>query len=136
MGELRSTAPARGLNRTQNSWARNRLAAVFRRKANLAGITVIEVPGAYSTMIGNLAFEAPGSCPSAMEIARRGIAASAKLKNLLPVFDEGWRDGLWKDLRCPPKPRVGRRSTGISTRRSLAFAARIRGLQPRIQEAA
>lgn len=121
MGELRSTAPARGLNRTQNSWARNRLAAVFRRKANLAGITVIE---------------APDSCPSAMEIARRGIAASAKLKNLLPVFDEGWRDGLWKDLRCPPKPRVGRRSTGISTRRSLAFAARIRGLQPRIQEAA
>ncbi|MBR0684427.1 hypothetical protein JQ594_00740 [Bradyrhizobium manausense] len=74
---------------------------MLRRKANLAGITVIEVRGAYSTMIGNLAFEAPDACASAMEIARRGIAAGAKVKDLLPVFDEGWRDGLRKDLALP-----------------------------------
>jgi IS605 OrfB family transposase len=100
LGKLRSTGPARDLNRTLNHWARNRLVVMLRRKANLAGITVVEVRGAYSTMIGNLAFEAPDACASAMEIARRGIAARAKLKGL-PVFDEGWRDGPRKDLALP-----------------------------------
>lgn len=100
LGKLRSTGPASDLNRTLNSWARNRLVAMLRRKANLAGIDVVEVRGAYSTMIGNLAFEAP-ECASAMEIARRGIAVRAKLRDLLPVFDEGWRDGLRKDLALP-----------------------------------
>jgi IS605 OrfB family transposase len=101
LGKLRSAGPARDLNRTLNYWARNRLVAMLRRKANLAGITVVEVRGAYSTMIGNLAFEAPDACASAMEIARRGIAVRAKVKDLLPVFDEGWRDGLRKDLALP-----------------------------------
>jgi IS605 OrfB family transposase len=101
LGKLRSTDPARDVNRTINYWARTRLIAMLRRKANLAGITVIEVRGAYSTMIGNLTFEAPDARAPAMEIARRGIAAGAKLKDLLPVFDEGWRDGLRKDLALP-----------------------------------
>ncbi|MBR0898945.1 hypothetical protein JQ616_28650 [Bradyrhizobium tropiciagri] len=101
LGKLRSTGPARALNHALNSWTRNRLVAMLRRKANLAGIAGVEVRGAYSTMIDNLAFEAPDACASAMEIARRGIAAGAKLKDLLPVFDEGWRDGLRKDLALP-----------------------------------
>ncbi|WP_456779734.1 hypothetical protein [Bradyrhizobium sp. USDA 3315] len=101
LGKLRSTGPARALNRTLNYWARNRLIAMLCRKANLAGITVAEVRRAYSTMIGNLAFEAPDACASAIEIPRRGIAGGAKLKDLLPIFDEGWRDGLRKDLALP-----------------------------------
>jgi IS605 OrfB family transposase len=128
LGRLRSTGPARALSRTLNYWARNRLIPMLRRKANLAGITVIEVRGAYSTIIGNLAFEAPDACASAMEIVRRGIAAGAKLKDLLPVFDEGWRDGLRKDLALPAEAEGWeevRRSTGPSKRRRLAFAARI-----------
>jgi hypothetical protein len=36
-----------------------------------------------------------------MEIARRGIAAGAKLKDFLPVFDEGWREVLRKALALP-----------------------------------
>jgi len=101
LGKLRSAGPARDLNRVLNLWARTRFVAMLRRKAGLAGITVTEVWGGYSTMIGNLAFEAPDACASAMEIARRGIAARAKLKDLLPVFDEGWRDNLRKDLALP-----------------------------------
>lgn len=99
LGKLRSSGPARDLNRVLNFWARDRLVAMLRRKSNLAGITV-EVRGAYSSMIGNLAFEAD-ACAAAMEIARRGIAVRAKLKDLLPVFEEGWRDGLRKDLALP-----------------------------------
>ena len=49
-------------------------------------------------MIGNLTFEAPDAFAAAMEIARRGIAARAKIKDLLLVFDEWLRDGLRKDL--------------------------------------
>ncbi|RXG85105.1 hypothetical protein [Bradyrhizobium zhanjiangense] len=45
-------------------WARSRLVVVLRRKANLTGTTVIEGRGAYSTMIGNLPFEAPNACAS------------------------------------------------------------------------
>lgn len=101
LGKLRSRGPARDLNRVLNYWARSRLIAMLRRKGNLAGITVVEVSRAYSTMIGNLAFEAPDACAAAMEIARRAIAARAKIKDLLPVFDEGWRDGLRKDLALP-----------------------------------
>ena len=42
-----------------------------------AGIAVVEVWSGYSTTIGNLAFEASDACVSAMDIARRGIAACA-----------------------------------------------------------
>lgn len=103
LGKLRSAGPARDLNRVLNYWARNRLIAMLRRKANLAGITMVEVSRAYSSMIGNLAFEAPDACAAAMEIARRGIAVRAKIKDFLPVFDEGWRDGLRKNLALPAK---------------------------------
>jgi hypothetical protein len=101
LGKLASTGPAKDLNRVLSFWTRTRFIAMLRRKAGLAGIEVIEVYGGYSTMIGNLAFEAPDACASAMEIARRGIAARAKEKDLLPVLDEGWRNGLRKDLALP-----------------------------------
>lgn len=44
LGKLLSMGPARDLNHTLNYWARNRLVAMLRRKPNLAGIAVIEVP--------------------------------------------------------------------------------------------
>lgn len=98
LSDLRSCGPARPVNRVLNHWAHNRLAAMLRRRVNLADITVVEVRGAYSTTIGNLAFEAAGACASAAETAQRGIATRAELKDVLPVFDAGWRAYLRKDL--------------------------------------
>ena len=92
---------ARDLKRALKYWARNCLMAMLGRKANLTAITMLAVRGAYSTMIGNLAFEAPDACASAMELARRGIAARAKLKDVFLGLDEGWCDGLRKISHCP-----------------------------------
>lgn len=58
-GKLRGAGPAPDLNRVgAQPVDRDALA-----QANLAGITFVEVPRAYSTMIGNLAFEAPRPVP-------------------------------------------------------------------------
>lgn len=100
LGKLRSGGRDRALNRLLNYWARTVFTAMLRRKASLAGIRVIEVWGGYSTTIGNLAFEAPDACASAVEIARRGIAAAGGNKDVLPVLEEGWGD-LRKDLSLP-----------------------------------
>lgn len=101
LGKLRSSGRNRSLNRLINGWARTVFAAMLARKARLAGLVVIEVWGAYSTTLGNLAFEAPDACASAGEIARRGLALSSGMKELLPAF-EPWVTGLrWKDVPLP-----------------------------------
>lgn len=58
---------------------------------------------------------------------------SAKLKEVLPVFEEGGRDGLRKDFALPAAAR-GAEVYQASKRRSLTFAARIRGLPHQIPE--
>lgn len=101
LGKLRSGGRNRSLNRLLNFWTRSLLVNMMKRKAGLAGITVVEVWGGYSSTIGNLAFEAPDACASAAEIGRRGLALSARKKDVLPVFEEGWLSGRWKDQTLP-----------------------------------
>ncbi|OKO87605.1 hypothetical protein AC629_13090 [Bradyrhizobium sp. NAS80.1] len=101
LGKLRSGGKNRKLNQLLNYRGRTVFVAMLRRKAGLAGIAVLEVWGGYSTTIGNLRFDLPDACASAAEIARRGIAARAEIKDVLPVFDEGWRAHLRKDVPLP-----------------------------------
>ncbi|MBR0898860.1 hypothetical protein JQ616_28205 [Bradyrhizobium tropiciagri] len=101
LGKLRSGGKSRKLNQLLNYWARTLFVAMLRRKAGLAGIKVVEVWGGYSTTIGNLRFELPDACAAAAEIARRGFTGRAKLKDVLPAFDEGWRARLRKDVPLP-----------------------------------
>jgi hypothetical protein len=105
IGKLRSSGKTRSLNRLLNYWARTIFVAMLTRRARLAGIDVVEVWGGYSSTIGNLTFNAPDACASASEIARRGIARSAGLKDVLPVFGEGWEASLRKDLPLPVEAR-------------------------------
>lgn len=55
----------------------------------------------YSSTNGNLAFDAPDACASATEIARRGIARLAGIKDVLPALEEGCVSRLWKDGKVP-----------------------------------
>ena len=98
LGKLRSSGRSRDNNRSLNYWARTILVSMLRRKAALAGITVIEVWSGYSTTIGNLAFELPDACAAGAEIARRGLSARAGLKDVLPLLDEAWLADRRKDL--------------------------------------
>lgn len=112
LGKLRSGGRNRSLNRTINHWARTVFLHMLTRKARLAGIKVVEVWGGYSTTIGNLAFEAPDACASAAEIARRGIALSAGVKDVLPAMASEVVHRRWKDDDLPNEHReVLRRST-------------------------
>ena len=101
LGKLRSSGRNRSLNRLINGWCRTVFAAMLTRKARLAGLTVIEVWGGYSTTLGNLAFEAPDACASACEVARRGLALSSGVKELLPAFEPGVVHRRWKDDELP-----------------------------------
>lgn len=101
LGKLRSGGKNRSLNRLLNYWARTLFVAMLRRKAKLAGIGVVEVWGGYSSTIGNLAFEAPDACAAAAEIARRGLARSCGIKELLPAFEIEVGPGRWKDQGLP-----------------------------------
>ena len=96
LGHLRSGGKNKKNNYQINSWARNLLIGMMQRKAGLAGIKVLLVRAYYSSIIGNLAFEAPDACASAAEIARRGYALTCGIKDVLPGLDEGMAH-LWKD---------------------------------------
>jgi IS605 OrfB family transposase len=101
LGKLRSSGKNRSLNRLLNYWARTVFVQMLTRRARLAGIEVLEVWAGYSSTIGNLAFDAPDACASATEIARRGIARLAGIKDVLPALEEGCVSRLWKNGRVP-----------------------------------
>ncbi|MGU3659151.1 hypothetical protein [Methylobacterium fujisawaense] len=101
LGKLRSAGRNRRLNRLLNHWARRVFGALLARRAGLAGLTVREVWGGYSTTIGNMAFPAPDACASAAEIARRGMAAARGIKDVLPSCTHEVVSGLWKDRGWP-----------------------------------
>jgi hypothetical protein len=84
---------------------------------------VLEVWAGYSSTIGNLAFDAPDACASATEIARRGIARLAGIKDVLQALEKGCVS-RGRMGRCPPNLARGRRFIGQSKRRRLATAAR------------
>lgn len=101
LGKLRSSGKSRSLNSLSNYWARTVFVQMLTRRARLAGIEVLEVWAGYSSTIGNLAFEAPDACASATEIARRGIARLAGIKDALPALEEGCVSRLWKNGKVP-----------------------------------
>jgi IS605 OrfB family transposase len=101
LGKLRSSGRSRSLNRLLNGWARTVFVQILTRRARLAGIEVLEVWAGYSSTIGNLVFDAPDACASATEIARRGIARLAGIKDVLPAFEEGCVSRLWKNGKVP-----------------------------------
>ncbi len=101
LGKLRSSGKSRSLNRLLNYWARTVFVQMLTRRARLAGIDVLEVWAGYSSTIGNLAFDAPDACASATEIARRGIARLAGIKDVLPALEEGCVSRLWKNGKVP-----------------------------------
>jgi len=101
LGKLRSSGKSRSLNRVLNYWARTVFLQMLTRRARLAGIELLEVWAGYSSTIGNLAFDAPDACASATEIARRGIARLAGIKDVLPALEEGCVSRLWKDGKVP-----------------------------------
>ncbi|MCY1315034.1 hypothetical protein D9M68_151890 [compost metagenome] len=101
LGKLRSSGRSRSLNRLLNYWARTVFVAMLTRRARLAGIEVLEVWAGYTSTIGNLAFDAPDACASATEIARRGIARLAGIKDVLPALEEGCVSRLWKNGKVP-----------------------------------
>jgi len=101
LGKLRSSGKSRSLNRLLNYWARTVFVQMLTRRARLAGIEVLEVWAGYSSTIGNLAFDAPDACASATEIARRGIARLAGIKDVLPALEEGCVSRLWKNGKVP-----------------------------------
>ena len=111
LGKLRSAGRNRRLNRLLNHWARRVFGAMLARRAGLAGIGLREVWGGYSTTIGNMAFPAPDACASAAEIARRGISAARKFKDVLPSCSHEVVSGLWKD-RGWPTAALPRREAG------------------------
>ncbi|MCP1838768.1 hypothetical protein J2R78_001735 [Bradyrhizobium sp. USDA 4538] len=61
---------------------------------------MVEVAGVYSTVIGNLAFEAPDACASAMEIARREPRAQSS-KASSRSSRKGGATACGKDLALP-----------------------------------
>ncbi len=101
LGKLRSSGKSRSLNRVLNYWARTVFVQMLTRRARLAGIEVLEVWAGYSSTIGNLAFDAPDACASATEIARRGIARLAGIKDVLPALEVGCVSRLWKNGKVP-----------------------------------
>lgn len=123
LGKLRSSGRNRRLNRLLNHWARRVFGAMFARRAGLAGIAVREVWGGYSTTIGNMAFPAPDACASAAEIARRGIAAARKFKDVLPSCTREVVSGLWKDRGWPTAALPRREAGWAEVHRGIKAAA-------------
>ena len=101
LGKLRSSGRNRKLNRLLNHWARRVFGSMLARRCSLAGMTVREVWGGYSTSIGNMAHPVPEACASAAEIARRGLAAAYGIKEVLLLFAHEVVSGLWKDRSWP-----------------------------------
>lgn len=98
LGKLRSRGKNRSLNRLLNYWARTVFEQMLRRRCRLAGIKVSTVWCAYSTTIGNTAFNLPDACASAAEIARRGLFLRAGTKEgILPKYDTDLAVRRWKD---------------------------------------
>ncbi|MCE4226188.1 hypothetical protein HCU64_20775 [Methylobacterium sp. C25] len=97
LGRMRSGGGNRRLNRLLNYWVRTVFGQTLVRRTGLAGLAHREVWGAYSTTIGNVNFPAPDACAAAAEIARRGIAASRGIKDVLPFCRQEAIADLWKD---------------------------------------
>ena len=97
LGKLAWSKKTKGSDQTLNYWSRNRFLSGLKRRCRLAGIQLLPVWGGYTTTIGNLAFELPDACASAVEIARRGLATRAGIKDRLPAVPPQLDRRRWKD---------------------------------------
>ena len=103
LGKLRWSKKSRAFAtiQTVNYWSRNALLGGLVRRCRLAGIELMPIWGGYSSTIGNLFFELPDACGAAAEIARRGLAARAGIKDRLPAVPPRVASRRWKDGELP-----------------------------------
>ena len=97
LGKLSWSKKTKGGDQTLNYWSRNNFLTGLQRRCRLAGIQILPVWGGYTTTIGNLCFELPDACASAVEIARRGLATKAGIKDRLPAVPSQLDRRQWKD---------------------------------------
>lgn len=97
LGKLTWSKRTKGADQTLNYWSRNQFISGLKRRCRLAGIQLLPVWGGYTTTIGNLCFELPDACASAVEIARRGLATKAGIKDRLPMVPPQLTHRRWKD---------------------------------------
>ena len=96
LGKLAWSKKSRN-TQTINYWSRNQFISGLQRRCRLADIQLLPVWGGYTTTIGNLCFELPDACASAVEIARRGLATKAGIKDRLPAVPPQLTRRRWKD---------------------------------------
>ena len=96
LGKLAWSKKSRS-TQTINYWSRNALLSGLARRCRLADIEFRSVWGGYSSTIGNLFFDLPDACGAAAEIARRGLAARAGIKDCLPAVPPQLDRRRWKD---------------------------------------
>ena len=97
LGKLAWSKKTKGSDQTLNYWSRNQFLSGLKRRCRLAGIQLLPVWGGYTTTIGNLCFDLPDACASAVEIARRGLAARAGIKDRLSAVPPQLDRRRWKD---------------------------------------
>lgn len=97
LGKLAWSKKTKGSDQTLNYWSRNKLLSSLQRRSRLAGIQLLPVWGGYTTTIGNLCFDLPDACASAVEIARRGLTTKAGIKDRLPAVPSQLDRRRWKD---------------------------------------
>ena len=86
---------------TINYWSRNIIISSLQRRCKLAGIQLLPTWASYSTTIGNICFNLPDACASAVEIARRGYASTCNIKDRLPAVPPMVHTRRWKDEDVP-----------------------------------
>ena len=97
LGKLAWSKKTKGADQTLNYWSRNQFISGLQRRCRLAGIQLLPVWGGYTTTIGNLCFDLPDACASAVEIARRGLTTRAGIKDRLPAVPSQLARRRWKD---------------------------------------
>ncbi len=86
---------------TINYWSRNIILGSLQRRCKLAGIQLLPTWAGYSSTIGNICFNLPDACASAVEIARRGYASTCNIKDCLPAVPPMVHTRRWKDEEVP-----------------------------------
>lgn len=97
LGKLAWSKKTKVGDQTLNYWSRNQFISGLQRRCRLAGIQLLPLWGGYTTTIGNLCFDLPDACGAAAEIARRGLAARAGIKDRLPAVPSQLARRRWKD---------------------------------------
>ena len=80
-----------------NVWKRNLLDRILTKDCYLAGIRVMSIHCAYSSVIGNVHYEIPDPCAAASEICRRAIQKTSEKSITYPqIAPSSYFLNLWK----------------------------------------